>query len=138
METQVKQQLGPNQEKWLKALESGEYKQGLRALHMNTVTLGDRFCCLGVGCMTLDVERKKDSCILGGLVFGVAGVTALAPLELLQALALRSRGGAFSSNTIVAGVEADSLVTLNDSGVSFQQIAAFCREHPELVFTEPR
>jgi hypothetical protein len=45
-----KQKLGPNQLKWLKALESGKYKQG-RWMLQHAVT--KECCCLGVGCLVL-------------------------------------------------------------------------------------
>ncbi len=31
-----------------------------------------------------------------------------------------------------------SLAEGNDAGATFAEIAAFCRAHPEAVFTEPR
>jgi len=42
-------------EEWIKALESGEYKQGTGCLR-RTVLEDDKFCCLGVLC---DLYQKK-------------------------------------------------------------------------------
>lgn len=42
-------------EKWVKALRSGEYKQGFRALRR-----GDAFCCLGVLCDIFAKEKGLD------------------------------------------------------------------------------
>jgi len=54
------QEIGPNQEKWLKALESGEYSQQHEAILHNN----NGFCCLGVACEIfkgeLNLETRKD------------------------------------------------------------------------------
>lgn len=37
-------------EQWIKALRSGEYKQGIGQLHYRTKNGSSQFCCLGVLC----------------------------------------------------------------------------------------
>lgn len=43
------------QEKWLTALESGNYKQGIDYLR----SLDDTYCCLGVACEVMGIEPVK-------------------------------------------------------------------------------
>lgn len=44
--------------KWLKALRSGEYKQGRGQL-----CIQDRYCCLGVACVIAGHDMKDESLI---------------------------------------------------------------------------
>lgn len=97
--------LGPNQIKWLEALESGRYEQ-CRGVLFN----GTGYCCLGVGRSTLGrplarnlmkVLAAEDAYDLG--LFGPSGA---------------SDDGQFK------------LAKLNDDGVSFQGIVAAIRENP--------
>lgn len=46
--------LGPNQKAWIKALRSGQYKQGLYYLLRKPIT-DPQYCCLGV---MMDVDPK--------------------------------------------------------------------------------
>lgn len=83
--------------RWLKALRSGEYKQGVGYLKN-----GDEFCCLGVLCDLAGVRWKDGSC-----KFGNGG--------------LNPRGTEFFGLT-----EADQthFIDMNDGrGRSFKQIA---------------
>lgn len=57
--------------KWVKALESGRYKQGREALYSDEkgagsrgMVEGDYYCCLGVACAVLDNEPFPDGGIL--------------------------------------------------------------------------
>lgn len=87
----AKQALGPNQEKWLKALESGEFKQGSRRLE--NLADGSR-CCLGVACAIFDEPRIVTEA--GIVMFGSesCGSSGVLSQRLLRELALISRGGA--------------------------------------------
>lgn len=44
--------------KWLEALRSGKYKQGVGALRRETLE-GEKFCCLGVLCDIVDSSMWK-------------------------------------------------------------------------------
>lgn len=46
--------------KWLKALRSGDYKQGKNVLHSAGKRGNHKFCCLGVLCDLYLNEKKKD------------------------------------------------------------------------------
>lgn len=123
----TKQALGPNQERWLKALESGRYKQGTACLCMR-----DSYCCLGVACKQIRIRAISMSD--GRVAFGKNLCTGNAPREVIEKLALKGETGPLRRKL---GVNR-SLVGANDNGVSFAEIAAFCRRYPASVFREPR
>lgn len=124
----AKQELGPNQLKWIEALESGRYEQGRSCLCKS-----EKYCCLGVACRTFGIEESgRDE---GRLIF--EGECQWAPLSVIAGLGLRSRAGEFADGVRFKAVS--NLTDANDLGkATFSEIAAFCREHPEAVFTEPR
>lgn len=107
------QPIGPNQEKWLRALESGRYKRGKGYLHSD-----GHYCCLGVGCKIYRIGHLE-----------CAGES---PLKLVRKLALIGSMGENKNN------EFDSLATFNDSGKTFAEIAAIVRADPGAYFSEPR
>jgi hypothetical protein len=61
-------------EAWIKALRSGEYKQGKRWLKKD-----DKFCCLGVLCDVIDGTKwsKSGSELFEGECYGNAGYSYL-------------------------------------------------------------
>ena len=102
--------------KWVKALRSGEYKQGRGRLRNR-----DRFCCLGVLCNLhaqahpkIASEQLNTTSYLGeeyalpSIVMNWVGVSS--PNRLLH-----YRGG--------------GLATMNDTGASFDQIAQVIADH---------
>lgn len=101
--------------KWLKALRSGEYKQGRHALNTN-----DQYCCLGVLC-ELAVKEKvvtkyKDEwtthAVYDGEMYALpACVRDWAELDSCNPCVI------FKNRSEV------SLAELNDQGRSFKQIA---------------
>lgn len=132
--TATKQAIGPNQEKWLQALESGEFKQGFGTLAR--VDDGVEYnCCLGVY-GRVSCQRRTPSAS-SPIHFAYGGNASLASDETIAALAIRGRCG-----DIVDGdgkQTGNSLAGMNDlDRKSFAEIAAFCRANPEAVFTEPR
>lgn len=131
------QAIGPNQEKWLQALESGTYLQTADWLTDNGC-----YCCLGVGCVIFKIPSRMVEDSDGNLRkgFGIVSSTGDAPNELLNLLALRDGAGKFAKDNrlVCRGQTFPFLTSANDAGVSFVEIAAFCRTHPESVFTEPR
>ena len=55
-------------EKWIKALRSGEYRQGIGHLRQLGKDRSEMFCCLGVLCdIGLDGDWHGDSCIIPSL-----------------------------------------------------------------------
>ena len=121
-------------EKWLEALESGEYQQTTMVLHD-----GRGYCCLGVAAR---VMGKTFECLDG--VYFVDNSTQL--LRSYREIGLRSPAGScalgcqslvreyirehYASST--CGV---NLTTLNDElGLTFKQIADILRKFPEAYF----
>lgn len=131
-------ELGPNQLRWIEALESGEYEQGCEGHLCKNAA----YCCLGVACDLFGAvigEITKDD---------VPVVTfdddwQFAPSRITTALALKSSRGnsALPIRPTDGNAEwrtFDDLVDANDEGVTFAEIAAFCRANPDAVFTESR
>ncbi|MDE1971074.1 MAG: hypothetical protein KGI50_05900 [Patescibacteria group bacterium] len=109
--------LTETQEKWLQALESGKYEQTVTCLR------NDRgFCCLGVFCEIEGCQKSQD----GGYVVNGVRYNSRLPDELTAKLGLKNDIG---SITITV-----SLTSMNDNGMSFKDIATFCRKNPEKVF----
>lgn len=124
-------ELNKHQEKWLQALESGEYTQGTETLLLPEKD-GDpnRFCCLGVaadvcGVDTMTLVRYCDLDYLE---------------EVVTMLKLRTGSGSLLlpaeyTDMSKARTLAFNLVYLNDVAEwSFSQIAKYIRENPENVF----
>ena len=109
------------QEKWLQALESGEYKQGFRKLRNSN----GEFCCLGVACEVAGLKSEGDS-----YYYGSDFNDTILPGNFYKELGLKSEGGQL-------GESSEYLFTLNDERrMSFAEIAAFVRNNTELVFEE--
>lgn len=118
-----KPMLGPAQKKWVAALRSGEYKQGNARLQT-----GDKFCCLGVACKVAEqngVEVDTDYNVL-------RGATLLFQPATIKWLGLKSRAGEPDSRHKEKGF--GSLVALNDSGKTFEEIADTLENNPEVYF----
>ena len=110
--------------KWLKALRSGEYKQGSGALRETTtdteVKGGDQYCCLGVLCDIVEPKKwnrtghrwKNGESENGGFPRG----------ELMKKLGLTkpwTRNEDDEGNDDIA----HKLASMNDDGKSFKYIA---------------
>ena len=138
------QPIGPNQEAWLKALESGEYKQCKGSL-----STGGGYCCLGVACKVKGMKGKESRDEEEGkIVLRFSDSTATAPGSVVKHLCLRDDMGTFSRVLVSekdleaiekAKAECTDLATLNDdAGWSFKRIARFIRRNPQAVFTKPK
>ncbi len=98
--------------RWLKALRSDEYVQGMRML-VKAAGDYDKFCCLGVLCDVLGQEFEKTfDGNLGVAINGYGLNTGRLPFRLLQQVSM-SEG------------EQQELICLNDSGKSFKKIADY-------------
>jgi len=136
--SQTKRQLTDIQEKWLLALESGDYRQGQGYLR----TKDDEYCCLGVACEVVGLDWEPSQ---NGEVLVTDGVAALAPKSVVNDLGLRDNYGGFykplclqSDGELgrdVSELSVRSLVDLNDDlGWDFETIATWIRENPSEVF----
>ncbi len=116
------------QERWLAALESGEYEQAKGRL-----VDGCAFCCLGVACQLEGLPTN------GGSEF-VDGDQTLEDGELSRRLSrklgLYGPSGGLKTPVVIADKKYPSLIALNDDAEwTFVQIAAYIRANPENVFT---
>ena len=120
--------IGPNQERWLTALETTELPQGTDRL-----CSADGYCCLGIACVVFGDPNPDGS-----------------DLEdhphVVEALALKNNLGSVTwltndqrNRLKQRKIDIPGLTALNDhSDLTFPQIASVVREFPELYFTEPR
>jgi hypothetical protein len=127
--------LNPNAQKWVNALESGEYKQTRNSL---TNEKNTRFCCLGVAC---DLYRKEfgGNWDTKGEDFTFMGHSELLPSVVKGWLGLETRSGSFPYPTGTG--KRVSLSELNDSGWSrkrrgwnFRAIARLIKKEPKGLF----
>lgn len=95
--------------RWIRALRSGEYKQGTSRLHWKD---GD-MCCLG---LLYDIEFDGDWELRGNLLWEVDGRTATLSIDF------RIRVGLSLS-------EECTLTVMNDNGRNFQEIADYIEEY---------
>ena len=129
------QALGPNQELWLKDLETTEVPQEKEYLSVedkNGNLIGD--CCLGRACKVFGLfPNKKEEHIdpLKIIVF-FNNCSQQCPLVIVEKLKFYSCTG--SSNDSIGD---HCLVILNDTGKTFKEIAAIIRKDPSVYFSEP-
>jgi hypothetical protein len=118
-------------EKWVTALESGEYTQGIGVLQQN-----GKYCCLGVLCELAVKEGiiqpptpDMDDTYQYGSHQTWSSETL--PDEVIDWAQMISNEGLISLN--YDDKSYSSLVDMNDSGVSFKQIAEKIREHKDIL-----
>jgi len=128
-------EIGQIQERWLKALESGDYKQGKGQL-CSSDKAERCYCCLGIGAIILgrEFEEAEDSNNIE-----VDGCNEF--LIQFENLGLIESDGRLSEHAIVMDEDNDSeyvesLTDLNDRGYSFKYIANYIRNNPEKVFNK--
>lgn len=129
----MRRQLGPNQKKWVEALESGKFQQSESFLRT-----GSGYCCLGVACqvfeakatLVLESETKE-----GARVWSYDDKDSLAPKYVIDALDLYGSGGE-PDKSISESLE--DLTQLNDAGRPFTEIAEIIRLNPEAYFMSER
>ena len=102
--------------KWIKALESGDYKQTKHALRTDK-----GWCCLGVLCAVLGYKTNS----ISGNVHKIDGEINAISLKVMEAAGMMSNVGHLPSQEGVAL----SLATLNDTGKTFKKIAKVIRKN---------
>ena len=110
------QALGPRQEAWLTALESGDYEQTAVVLCHE-----ESYCCLGVAC-----ELMGDLLERAHLHYN--GELSLLPREARDYYGFRDHLGSAS--------DGESCADMNDAGLLFAEIAATIRADPGNYFEE--
>ncbi len=105
-------------ELWVAALRSGKYKQA-----KNRLRDGDSFCCLGVLCDISGIGTWKQNLFTTN--DGQTCSNVLSPA--VQAYS----GINFECGRLIITNDTTQLAILNDSGKSFEEIAALIEKHHE-------
>lgn len=111
-------------EKWVAALRSGEYKQGIGRL----CSINNEFCCLGVLTDLYHKEHNiswKKPLLNSDSLFGVNESVSYLSNEVLAWSELKERNPIVYPGDVMYK---DSLAVLNDNGHSFQEIANLIEE----------
>jgi hypothetical protein len=112
--------------RWVKALRSGEYKQGKEWLHQKNDRGQDRFCCLGVLC-DLAVKAKVISApVADNEVFIYDKEDTHLPPKVRKWAGIKTPNGDFEFG--------DSLAEVNDDGKKFTTIAKIIESKPDGLF----
>ncbi len=131
-------QFTPEQEAWLRDLETTEEPQARGSLH-KLIASDDSpagYCCLGRACIVLGIEKKEAGSDYDATCFGEESCVSYLPEEGVKALRLASGDGTLIKQPFVLkGKSYDNLTELNDCALlTFRQIAAYIRSNPENVF----
>ena len=134
-----------NAKKWLRALRSGSYKQGVGGLHSIDQEGNSTFCCLGVACNLylnevgdLTTRNARGNDIETSVAYGEE--YSYLPRQDAEWLGLWSYDGTFLDPENILLPEERSLADLNDNGTSFTDIAAVIEHRESALFRkwEPR
>lgn len=105
---------------WTEALRSGEFRQGKHCLRD-----GNKYCCLG---LLVDLHAKatggewdKDFNYVGREVFQYTGVTSVLPSSVMDWAEFPTPEGIITND--------ETLASLNDDGMSFEEIADKIDKH---------
>lgn len=128
--------MNENAKKWIKALESGEYKQAKEVLVEKVPKKeggGFAFCCLGVACMLYN-EAHKDSRHRLDKRTGKfkSHASQVLPNDVQVWLGLNTETGGYNGegNTLFT----NCLTEDNDAGKTFKQIARIIKKHKKELF----
>jgi hypothetical protein len=132
-----------NVKKWIAALRSGKYKQGLQCL-----CAGDEFCCLGVACDLYAQEHdlkwspaSNVAPVVGSL--SLLGQASHLPIEVILWLGMQNAFGRHWPQKMHGEEEEEgeeeettSLSILNDLGKTFEEIADIIESEPDGLFAK--
>lgn len=119
-----------NQKLWIAALQSNKYKQTTEA--MEKTPLGGYYCCLGVACVLakeagIPIVVDANDCIVGQILTNQP--------EVQKWLGLADPAGEpIAALKDLSDIELESLVEMNDKGISFEEIAEHLLRYPEYYF----
>lgn len=124
---------------WLKALESGRFKQTKGRLMGGASGGGVGYCCLGVACKVFEeVTGEKIKKLDNGFILSFDQTLEDAP-SVIEAFGFKGDEGEFNSDIEVGDADYASLASMNDGGpgrpkLTFKQIAEAVRKNPKKVF----
>lgn len=114
---------------WLKDLRTTRVKQGTGALH-TIEKKKHRYCCLGRACVVFDkmFPGKLEHTTIDDYHYYDNNFTRL-PIKVKQVLMFQNECGFFVG---------DTLIDMNDRGVSFKKIAKVIENRPVGLFKEQK
>lgn len=130
--------MNKNAKRWVRALRSGKYNQGVGALHQRDAG-GSRLCCLGVACDLFAKSGGKLKISYSRQFDGTSKVHyddkfLTLPESVKDWLGLDTdTGGYLTPRNLLT-----CLVDKNDEGSSFKQIALVIEKEPKGLFTEKK
>lgn len=110
-------------ERWVDALRSGQYEQGIESLHPDP----ESYCCLGVLCDLYRVEQGRGEWTHMGEFDLSEDITETAVLPGT----VRDWAGMETSEGQIPGSEA--LAALNDAGATFSELADLIEQKWEVL-----
>lgn len=124
--------------KWVQALRSGEYKQGIGALKGLNKDGEQTYCCLGVAC---DIYAKETGLawevrLDGSNRFYFLGKTGLLPYEVQKWLGLKTDDGLYRKFSPDDHYGCTRTLTGDNDGsrFTFEEIASLIESEPEGLF----
>jgi hypothetical protein len=112
-----------NKKKWIEALRSGDYEQSAGVLHAIDEQGNDSFCCLGVACKLYeedgDIQVDRHAVLVR-----YDGYKGILPDAVLTWLGTKTAMGEY----IHPDGKTGSLISLNDTGSTFDEIADVLEE----------
>lgn len=126
MKMATKEEQEENVRKWIAALRSGKYDQGLGGLRSD----GDKFCCLGVLIEVLGMEWTEEEMLNA---YSCDGRTDYLGDHAMELVGLASQDGLFFDRAI--GRER-TLASMNDDGNTFEVIADMIDRRPYGLFKD--
>jgi hypothetical protein len=112
--------------RWLKALRSGQYKQGKEWLHHKNEKGQDRYCCLGVLCDLAVKARVISAPVLTDDAFVYGKEDTHLPPKVREWAGIKTPNGDLAFG--------DSLAEMNDDGKKFTTIAKLIESKPDGLF----
>lgn len=133
--------LNENAKKWIEALRSGNYRQGVDSL-ATIRDYGDiEYCCLGVACELYAQEHDIDITeSVNGTRLYYGDQEYSLPTVVKEWLGLADEHGTFYKDSLpekhkdMSLGDKPSLEQLNDNSVSFDEIADFIESEPGGLF----
>lgn len=124
-------QLGPIQEKWVKALEDNPEEQGFNKLGNIT---DNKYCCLGKLCMILHEIKGTTPTVTD--ISSLIDNDSLFYLKSYKKAGLLDEAGELKEYAKIDNKSYASLADMNDNGCTWTEIAAYIRANPDNVFNK--
>lgn len=129
-------ELGPIQKQWLSDLRKYPERQMRKMLGAEQGDGTLRLCCLGQGLITLCEINNQTPMFRGGHLFDGGDDTCLE--ESYKKLGLIESTGWLATQATMNGRWFHSLLSMNDNGLTWPEIADYIEANPTNVFTEPK